>query len=107
MSEPQGEVRVRNVAARRNDSFTESLTEFGGGLVRLGVSVLSLPLAILPRETRGHMRNATRELLYAFATLPRDFADVAGEAIEDWAREADAKDGPARYAPRDEVAAAG
>ncbi|MCU0491583.1 MAG: hypothetical protein MUD01_08345 [Chloroflexaceae bacterium] len=106
MAETAGEVRVRNVVSRRNDSFVEAATEFGGGIVRLGFSVLSLPLAVLPRETRGHMRNATRELMYAFATLPRDFADVANEAIEDWARAGDDVDTPPRHAPRDEMAKA-
>ncbi len=97
MSEGTGEVRVRNVGSRRNDSFVESAVEFGGGLVRLGFSLATLPLAILPTETRGHMRNATKELMYAFATLPKDFADVAGEAIEQWAKEAETK------APHDEL----
>lgn len=100
MAEVQGEVRVRNVGPRRNDSFVESAVEFGGGLVRLGFSLATLPLAVLPTETRHHMRNATKELMYAFATLPRDFADVAGEAIEDWAAEGDTKAGKA---PRDEM----
>jgi hypothetical protein len=99
MTEAQGEVRVRNVGSRRNDSFMESAMEFGGGLVRLGFSVATLPLALLPTETRGHMRNATKELMYAFATLPRDFADVAGEAIEEWARDGET----AARAPKDEL----
>lgn len=103
MAEVQGEVRVRNVGPRRSDSFTESAVEFGGGLVRLGVSLLTLPMAVLPPESRQHMRNATRELAHAFATLPRDFADVANEAIEQWASEAD---GPApKKAPKDELTA--
>lgn len=100
MSEVQGEVRVRNVGTRRNDSLIETAVEFGGGLVRLGLSVVTLPLAVLPTETRGHMRNATKELLYAIATLPRDFADVASEAIEEWAAEGEKADAKA---PKDEL----
>lgn len=103
MSETTGEVRVRSVRTRRNDSFVETAMEFGGGVVRLGFSVFTLPFALLPTESRGHMRNATKELMYAFASLPKDFADVAGKAIEDWAAETD--DGPAApKAPRDEMA---
>ena len=102
MSEAQGEVRVRNVRTRRNDSLVESAVEFGGGLVRIGFSLATLPLALLPSESRQHMRNATKELMYAFATLPRDFADVARGAIDEWADEAD---GSAKKAPHDEVAA--
>lgn len=105
MSEVQGEVRVRNVTAkRRSDNLVESLVEFGGGAVRLGVSLISLPLAVLPAESRQHVNNAARELMYAFASLPRDFAEIAGESIEKWAREVDADDAP--KAPRDEMSPA-
>jgi hypothetical protein len=104
MSETTGEVRVRSVRTRRNDSFVEQAMEFGGGVVRLGFSVFTLPLALLPGESRTHMRNATKELMYAFASLPKDFADVAGAAIEDWAAETDGP-APAKKAPKDEIAA--
>jgi hypothetical protein len=102
MSETQGEVRVRSVRTRRSDSFAESAMEFGGGVVRLGFSVFTLPFALLPSESRQHMRNATKELMYAFASLPADFADVAGKAIEDWASESDE---PVKIAPNDELTA--
>lgn len=102
MTEAQGEVRVRTVRTRRNDSFVESAVEFGGGVFRLGFSLITLPLALLPSESRQHMRNATKELMYAFATLPRDFTDVAREAIDEWAAEADQ---PVKKAPHDEVTA--
>lgn len=106
MTEPQGEVRVRNVAPRqRSESLIETAAEFGGGVVRLGFSVLTLPFAALPPDSRQHMRNATRELMYAFAELPRNFAETAGEAIEDWAKDANAmpSDAGKRHAPRDEI----
>jgi hypothetical protein len=108
MSEPQGEVRVRNVSTqKRNESILESAVEFGGGLVRTSVSLLMLPIAVLPPESRQHMRNATKELMYAFATLPRDFADIAGTTIEEWASEAEKKDAAhSKKAPHDEVSKA-
>lgn len=105
MSETTGEVRVRNVRARKNDSFVESAVEFGGGILRLGYSVITLPLAILPSESRTHMRNATKELMYAFATLPGDFADIAGKAIEDWAAAGDTGPAAVTKAPKDELSA--
>ncbi|NWF79663.1 MAG: hypothetical protein HXY37_06375 [Chloroflexi bacterium] len=105
MTETTGEVRVRNVRTRRNDSFMESAMEFGGGVVRLGFTVFTLPLALLPPESRNHMRNATKELMYAFASLPRDFADIAGEAIEDWAAEKGEPAAAKTKAPKDEMAA--
>lgn len=107
MSDVQGEVRVRSVrvSGGTNDSFVEQAMGFGGGVVRLGFSLFTLPLALLPTETRQHMRNATQELMYAFATLPRDFADVAGQAIEEWAKESDTAATASPSAPRDEISA--
>jgi hypothetical protein len=105
MTETTGEVRVRSVRTRQSDSVFEQAMEFGGGVVRLGFSVFTLPLALLPSESRQHMRNATKELMYAFATLPGDFANIAGEAVEQWA--ADHDDAPAApgKAPKDELTA--
>ncbi len=87
MTETEGEVRVRTVPVRRSESFVESVMEFGGGIARLGFTAFTLPLALLPPESRQHMRNATKELMYAFASLPRDFAEIAGKSIEKWAAE--------------------
>lgn len=105
MSETTGEVRVRTVRTRRSNSFMESAMEFGGGIVRLGFSIFTLPLALLPPESRTHMRNATQELMYAFASLPRDFAEIAGEAIEAWAGEPSAPAASHTKAPKDEMSA--
>lgn len=106
MSETIGEVRVRSVRTRREDSFMESAMELGGGVVRLGFTLFTLPFALLPSESRQHMRNATRELMYAFASLPADFADIAGREIERWAEESDPAPAPAPssvpHAPQDE-----
>jgi hypothetical protein len=49
------------------------------------------------------MRNATQELMYAFASLPRDFAEIAGEAIEAWAGEPSAPAASHTKAPKDEM----
>jgi hypothetical protein len=104
MSDVQGEVRVRSVRTTRSDSFVESAMEFGGGIVRLGFGLFTLPLALLPTQTRTHVNNATRELMYAFASLPGDFAKVAGQAVEDWAKESDVAP-VASTAPKDEISA--
>lgn len=77
---------------RRNNELLDSAEDFAAGLGRLGYGLLSLGLGLLPSQSRTHMHNAVRELSYAFARLPRDFADVAGIAIDDWAAETD---GPA------------
>jgi len=95
----QGEVRVRNVTTKRNDGIVGSVMDLGSGAVKLGMTVVFLPLTLLPKDTRTHVRNAVRELAYALATLPRDLATVAGDAVDDWAKETDG-------APRDEIAPA-
>lgn len=79
------EVRVREVRAR-DDDFVETAVQLAGGFARLGLGLLKVPLSLLPRETQQHTLNALRELSYAFATLPRDFAEIAGQEIEKWVR---------------------
>jgi hypothetical protein len=105
MTETTGEVRVRSVRTRQNDSVIEQAMEFGGGVVRLGFSVFTLPLALLPSESRQHMRNATKELMYAFASLPAEFSNIAGEAVEKWAAEHDDAPVVTGKAPKDELIA--
>lgn len=68
------------------------------GAGRLGYGLLSLGLDLLPRQSRQHMHNAVHELSRAFATLPRDFAEIAGEEIERWAADGPAPARPARPA---------
>lgn len=72
---------------RRNNELLDSAEDFAAGVGRLSYSLLSLGLDLLPGQSRTHMHRAVRELSYAFAELPRSFADIAGEAIEEWAAE--------------------
>ncbi|MGQ9927013.1 MAG: hypothetical protein ACUVS4_09095, partial [Chloroflexaceae bacterium] len=58
-------------------------------VARFGYGLLDLGLGLLPSQSRQHMRNAIRELSYAFASLPRDFAEIAGYEIEPWAVRSD------------------
>jgi len=100
----QGEVRVRNVRTQRSGSAVESVIEFGGGIVRLTFSLLTLATSILPKESRQHIRNGFVETLYAIASLPKDLVEIGGATLEDWAREVGVEV-PSR-APRDEISAA-
>ncbi|MEI8308318.1 MAG: hypothetical protein WCF99_14770 [Chloroflexales bacterium] len=103
MSETQGEVRVRSVRTQRSGNLVESVVGFGSGIVRMGISVATLPFALLPGVSRQHLENATKEVLYAFAGLPGDLAKAASTVIEEWAAKADG-DGAAKTAPKDELA---
>jgi hypothetical protein len=76
-------------ARRRNGDLIDSAEELASGVGRLGYGLLSFGIELLPPQSRGHMRNAIRELSYAFAELPRSFAEIAGEPIEEWAAASD------------------
>ncbi len=82
MSESTGEVRVRNVRTKRNDSFVETALGFGGGVLRFGLTVVTLPINLLPPQSRQHIRNATKEFGYAFASLPAEFAVAANKVYD-------------------------
>jgi len=85
--EDEGEVRVRNVRPVQNESLLGKVTQLGTGAVEFGLSLMTMPLNILPAESRQHLRNAARELLYAVTSLPGSLADAATEAVKDWAGE--------------------
>jgi hypothetical protein len=102
MSETTGEVRVRNVRTKRSESLVESALELGGGALRIGFSVLTLPLSLLPPVSRQHIQNATKEFAYAFASLPGEIVGVASKVVEDWAGDSAAVE---KKAPKDELAA--
>jgi hypothetical protein len=102
MSETTGEVRVRNVRTKRSESLVESAIELGGGALRVGYTVLTLPLSLLPPVSRQHIQNATKEFAYAFASLPGEIAAVASKVVEDWAADTETA---AKRAPKDELAA--
>jgi hypothetical protein len=102
MSETQGDVRVRSVRTQQSSNLVDSAVQFGGGILRTGLSVATLPLALLPGESRQHLRNAAKEVLYAFAGLPGDLAKAANTAIDEWAAKTE---GETTAAPKDELAA--
>lgn len=99
-----GEVRVRNVRSQRSGSAVESVIEFGGGIVRLSFSLLTLATSILPKESRQHIRNGFIETMYAIASLPKDLVEIGGATVEDWAREVGVE--VPTHAPRDEMTSA-
>ncbi len=72
-------------ARRTTNELLDTAEELAVGVGRLGYGLLSFGLDLLPRQSRQHMHNAIHELSHAFATLPRDFADIAGAEIERWA----------------------
>lgn len=83
-----------NPRRQRSNALIDTAENAARGVGRFGYGLLSLGLGLLPKQSREHMHNAVRELSYAFASLPRDFADIAGAKVEHWAA------GPAEPTPR-------
>lgn len=71
--------------SRPSDRILGTVEGVVAPVARFGYGLLDLGLGLLPPQSRQHMRNAIRELSYAFASLPRNFADIAGREIEPWA----------------------
>lgn len=70
---------------RSDNALLDTVEGLATGVGKFGYGLLSLGLDLLPRQSRQHMHNAIHELSHAFATLPRDFAEIAGAEIERWA----------------------
>jgi hypothetical protein len=69
---------------RREAGVIGAVEELASTVGRFGYGLLHLPLQLLPTQTRTHMHNVIRELSYGFASLPRDFAEIASHGIEAW-----------------------
>jgi hypothetical protein len=78
----------------RNSALLDPIEDVARGVARVGYGLFSLGLGLLPKQSRQHMQNAVRELSYGFASLPRDFAEIAGVEIERWAGAAPAEPTP-------------
>ena len=75
--------------SRGGNVMLDTVEGVAGGVARFGYGLLDMGLGLLPSQSRQHMRNAIRELSYAFASLPADFAEIAGVEIERWASVSD------------------
>jgi hypothetical protein len=53
----------------------------------MGLGLLTLPLSILPPEPRQQVRQTIHDVMLALVSFPRELADVATTAIEEWATE--------------------
>ncbi|MGB9632914.1 MAG: lamin tail domain-containing protein, partial [Chloroflexaceae bacterium] len=83
--------------SRPSDRILGTVEGVVAPVARFGYGLLDLGLGLLPPQSRQHMRNAIRELSCAFASLPRDFAEIAGREIEPWAVRSDVE--AALFAP--------
>ncbi|MBX0328535.1 hypothetical protein K2Z83_12690 [Oscillochloris sp. ZM17-4] len=70
---------------RRRDEIIDTAEEVMTKVGRLGWGAMSLPMRLLPKQSRAHLHNAFHELNHGFAGLPREFAKVLSNGIEGWA----------------------
>jgi hypothetical protein len=74
-----------NTSTTRADG--DGLFELGArlvsGVVRLGLTVVSLPLGILPRNTRVRVRRGIAELARGAIALPKELADISERVVDD------------------------
>jgi hypothetical protein len=77
------DVHVRTVARRELDGLFEIAAGFVGGVARMGLTVASAPLILLPRGSRRRVRRAMAELARAVVAFPRELANVSERVVDD------------------------
>lgn len=65
------------------DGLFEIGAAFVGGAARLGLTVASAPLILLPKASRRRVRRAMAELARAVVALPRELAGVSERVVDD------------------------
>ncbi len=65
------------------DGLFEIGAAFVGGAARLGLTVASAPLILLPKGSRRRVRRAMAELARAVVALPRELAGVSERVVDD------------------------
>lgn len=83
----EGEVRVRNVRTPQPKNILNPVLEGGGNVVRMALGVISLPLSILPPESRSQVQKTLQDTAKAVASFPADWANVVTKAVDDWANQ--------------------
>jgi hypothetical protein len=69
--------------------LVETASTLGSSLVRLGTSVIAIPLSVLPSSVRTDTTNATREVFEAINTLNLSFIKAVSSVLDAWVREID------------------
>jgi len=80
---PTTEVKVRNVGDDRNTDISDSTRSVINNLFQAGMSLVDIPINILPRKSRQHLQEARREFTLGVAALTRDLADVIVDSMPD------------------------
>jgi hypothetical protein len=83
--DPMSDVPVRETrnTLLESDGLFEIFGAFVGATARMGLTVASAPLILLPRRSRRRVRRAMAELARAVVALPRELADVSVRVVDD------------------------
>lgn len=65
------------------DGLFELGAAFVGGAARIGLTVASAPLILLPRASRRRVRRAMAEVARAVVVLPKELAGVSERVVDD------------------------
>lgn len=76
-------------AAQPVESLVESVIALGTSLVRLGVNVGTIPLALLPADARQSTVKATHEVLTAVEKINVSVFKTASRVASTWLKEID------------------
>lgn len=53
------------------------------GTTRLGLTIISIPLSVLPVATRRRFRRAVAELARALVVLPKELSEISEKVVDD------------------------
>jgi hypothetical protein len=76
-------VQVRSVARQEREGLFELAAAFVGGASRLSLSLATIPLVLLPRDSRRRVRRAMAEVARAIVALPRELTDVSVRVVDE------------------------
>jgi hypothetical protein len=65
------------------DGLFELGAAFVGGAARIGLTIASAPLVLLPRDSRRRVRRAMVEVARAVIVLPKELANVSERVVDD------------------------
>jgi hypothetical protein len=75
---------MRNMSNKEErDGLFELGAAFIGGTARIGLTVASAPLILLPRNSRRRVRRAMAEVARAVVVFPKELASVSERVVDD------------------------
>ncbi|GIV90404.1 MAG: hypothetical protein KatS3mg055_2922 [Chloroflexus sp.] len=74
---------MSNETTNERDGLFEMAAAFVGGATRIGLTVASVPLVLLPRNSRRRVRRAMAEVALAVVAFPKELANVSERIVDE------------------------